>query len=159
MPYFCLLPSLICGCLLILEDIRSRRVPRAWVGAGMLAQCAALVVYGVSSGRPWGFLIALGYSLLAGVMQWALSHLRTGSLGFGDVTSVAMTAQAVGWFGFGVFVQWWLIMGVGGLVWIICWSGFARLRKTTQGFSDAGLRPVPFVPVIVISGIVAIAIG
>jgi leader peptidase (prepilin peptidase)/N-methyltransferase len=159
MAYFCLLPSLICGCLLSVEDILTRRVPRSWVVAGMLTQCTALIAYGIGSGRPWGFVVALSYALLAAAMQLALSYLRPDSLGLGDVTSTAMAAQAVGWFGFVVFVQWWLIMGVGGLLWIVCWHCLARSRKPKRGPLAAKWHSIPFVPVIVISAIGAIAIG
>ncbi|KFJ02987.1 prepilin peptidase [Bifidobacterium subtile] len=149
MSYFAMLPSLLCGILLAIEDLRTRRVPRIWVAFGMVTQCAAFIIYGASHGRPWGFLAALSYAVAAALLQWLLSSLRPGSLGFGDVTCAALVGQAVGWLGLMAFLSWWLLMGVVGLLWIGGWHVRSRFSH-----APAPIR-APFVPVIVISGVCA----
>ncbi|KAE8130129.1 peptidase A24 [Bifidobacterium tibiigranuli] len=155
MSYFAMLPSLLCGTLLAAEDLRTRRVPRIWIAFGMVTQCAVFVIYGASHGRPWGFLVALGYAAFAALLQWLLSVLRPGSLGFGDVTCAALVGQAVGWLGLMVFLSWWLLMGLIGLLWIGGWHICSRFGRGTSSARTPSIR-APFVPVIVISGVCAV---
>lgn len=149
MPYLLVLPSLICGTALSVEDIRSRNVPRVWVAYGTGAQCVVFMLCGALVGRPWLFAQALPFAVLAAVLQFALSRMKPGALGFGDVTSSFMAGQAVGSFGVQAFIIWWLSMGVLGLLWMGLWQRFGPRRGTDH----AG--EAPFVPVIVAAGVLA----
>ena len=54
MRYLLLLPSLIAGLAVCVEDVRARRVPRLWVAAGWLVQLVVLIVAYVWSIRVAG---------------------------------------------------------------------------------------------------------
>lgn len=142
--------------MLSATDIRSRRVPRAVVAAGLLVQCLVFVALGVSQGRPWWFLTCLAYALAAAMIQIALALVRPGALGFGDVTCSLLVGQAVGAFGLDAFLVWWLAMGAGGLVWIRCWTVWQTHMQTRDGDNPRReTRAAPFVPVIVGAGVIA----
>ena len=48
MWYMICLPSLLCGLAISVEDIRSRRIPRAWIATGCTAQIIVNLIYALS---------------------------------------------------------------------------------------------------------------
>ena len=52
MPYLFTLPGLLCGLALSIEDVRHRRVPIAWVAAGLLPVVVWWLAMGVA-GITW----------------------------------------------------------------------------------------------------------
>ncbi|KAB8293576.1 peptidase A24 [Bifidobacterium avesanii] len=141
-----LLPSLLCGAAVCVSDVRSRRVPRAWIAAGWLAQLLALVVWAVVANQLFTVMIAVVISVGAALLQLLLGLIVPGSLGFGDVTATFMVGLAVGAVGWLAVLYWWLGMGALGLATI------AVGRRM-------GIRDVPFAPAIVVAGIVAVALA
>lgn len=133
------------------EDVRHRRVPRAWVAAGSLAQLLALIVAAVVGNNAFVILQSLLFALLCAAVQGALALIRPGALGFGDVTCTFVVGLAVGMFGLLAVVWWWLAMGVFGLLWMAGWQRFDPQKRTPYR------GKVPFVPVIVIAAVAAVA--
>lgn len=152
MAYIAALPSLICGLALVIEDIRRFRVPRAWVAIGVLTQLAVFLALSIIERNPAKVLLPLGYAVLSAAIQFMLSRLKPGALGFGDVTTSFLVGLAVGSFGLMPYLYWWLAMGVLGLLWIPLYP------KLTQR-SPANSRKAPFVPVIVFSSIIAVLLA
>lgn len=150
MIYLVALPSLVCGLMVGGEDIRRRRVPRAWIAAGCAVQCAANIAYGVACGRPWMAMACVAYAVVAAGLQLLLALVRPGALGFGDVTATLLVGQAVGLFGVVRFALWWLAMGAVGLLWIWLWRWFGAPRQPCFG------GRTPFVPAIVLSAVLAV---
>ncbi|RFT39655.1 peptidase A24, partial [Bifidobacteriaceae bacterium NR003] len=72
----------------------------------------------------------------------------TNSVGFGDVTSAAMIAQALVLFGFDCLIYWFALVGVVGLLWLFLWKIYCKIRIPTNA-------SIPFVPVEAISAIIA----
>ncbi len=149
MIYFAVIPSLLCGLAVSVNDIRQRRVPRMWIALGMAAQCLAYVVYGVLFDEPLLCVSALVYAVVAAVIQLVLALLRPGAVGFGDVTATAMLGYMMGAYGLTRFVLWWLLMGIVGLLWIALWQWFAARYLRNSACK------VPFVPVILCSAVIA----
>ncbi|WEV73090.1 hypothetical protein [Bifidobacterium sp. ESL0790] len=179
MAYIDIVPGLVCGLALCVSDVRRRRVPRAWVFAALAAQLVLLAVDAFISRDPWLVFAPVLYGVAAGLLQLLLARLARGSLGMGDVTCTWMVGQSIGMFGFGAFVLWWLAMGVLGLIWIGLWSIYITWRahrrlstKSSESLNDATKytskaaattskftqNKAPFVPVIVLSAIIAIVI-
>lgn len=149
MAYIAVLPSLICGLALALEDIRHFRVPRMWVAAGTLIQLMVFLAFSIIEHNPAKVLLPLGYAVLSAAIQFLLSQLKPGALGFGDVTASLLVGLAVGSFGLMPYLYWWLLMGALGLLWIFLWSKLVNHR----------ISKVPFVPVIILSAIIAISLA
>ncbi|NEG89319.1 peptidase A24 [Bifidobacterium aerophilum] len=149
MPYLALLPSLLCGLAVGVEDVRRRRVPRAWIAVGVLAQLAANVVYGLAINSLFVVVQSLLFAAIAAVLQCLLAVAKPGALGFGDVTCTLMTGLGVGLLGLTAMVAWWLAMGLIGLAWMAWWIRFDPQSDTPY----AG--KVPFAPVIVAAGLIA----
>ena len=149
MSCLALLPSLVCGTALCVEDVRRRRVPRVWVALGCVGQLAADVVAALLDNDLSLVPQALLFALLAAVLQCALALARPGALGFGDVTCTLMTGLGVGLAGFTAMLVWWLAMGALGAAWMALWIRFDPQSDTPY----AG--KVPFVPVIVVAGLLA----
>ena len=150
MSCLALTPSLICGIAVAAEDVRRRRVPRAWIALGCVGQLAADLVVALLSNDLFLVVQALLFALLAAVLQCALALARPGALGFGDVTCTLMTGLGVGLAGFTAMLVWWLAMGLLGLAWMALWIRFDPQSDTPY----AG--KVPFVPVIVVAGLLAV---
>lgn len=148
MDYLLALPSLLCGIALSLEDIRTRSVPRSWVLAGVSLQFVVLTMAAFVFNEARLALLPPCYGLSAALIQYALSSMAHGSLGFGDVTASAMIGQAVGVFGMEAFLLWWTIMAVIGLSSI-------GLRRATKVKDTA----MPFVPVLFISALMAVILA
>ena len=141
MWYMICLPSLLCGLAVSVEDVRARRVPRAWIAVGCMAQIIVNIIYALSV-----------FAMLAAVLQCALALIRPGALGFGDVTVTSVMGLGVGMFGLYAMVLWWLFIAVIGLLWIAFWTRFDPQRHTQY----AGRTP--FAPAIVVAGAISIAI-
>ncbi|WEV64743.1 prepilin peptidase [Bifidobacterium sp. ESL0732] len=149
MAYIAVLPSLIFGLALAVEDIRRFRVPRTWVAIGVLIQLAVFLALAIVERNPAKALLPLGYALLSAAIQFLLSRFKPGALGFGDVTASFLIGLAVGSFDLMPYLYWWLLMGVLGLLWIHLYPKLAH-------HSSANSRKAPFVPVITASAIIAI---
>ncbi|MBT1163621.1 prepilin peptidase [Bifidobacterium felsineum] len=153
MAYLFTLPGLLCELALSIEDMRTRRVPWPWVASGALLQLIAVFIYGVMTNDLFAFLQALLFTVLCCLIQCALALIVPRSLGFGDVTALVPIGLAVGMFGLSPVVIWWLAMGVCGLIWIGCWTKF------TASNASAHTGKVPYVPVIFMSAIIALALN
>ena len=145
MWYMICLPSLLCGLAISVEDIRSRRIPRAWIVTGCTAQIIVNLIYALS--------INTLYLALQAILQCALALVKPGSLGFGDVTATLLMGLAVGMFGLFAVVFWWLAISVVGLLWLVLWTRFDPQKHTAY----AG--KTPFAPALVAAGAIGIAIG
>ena len=99
MWYMICLPSLLCGLAISVEDIRSRRIPRAWIATGCTAQIIVNLIYALSINTLYLALQAILFAVLSAVLQCALALVKPGSLGFGDVTATLLMGLAVGMFG------------------------------------------------------------
>lgn len=153
MWYMICLPSLLCGLAISVEDIRSRRIPRAWIATGCTAQIIVNLIYALSINTRYLALQAILFAVLSAVLQCALALVKPGSLGFGDVTATLLMGLAVGMFGLFAVVFWWLAIGVVGLLWLVLWTRFDPQKHTAY----AG--KTPFVPALVAAGAIGIAIG
>ncbi|KAB7788454.1 prepilin peptidase [Bifidobacterium cebidarum] len=153
MPYLFTLPGLLCELALSIEDMHTRRVPLPWVASGALLQLVAVFAYGVMTNDLFTLLQALLFTGLCCLIQCALALIVPRSLGFGDVTALIPAGLAVGMFGLSPIVMWWLAMGVCGLLWIGCW---VRLNAHDTSV-HAG--KVPYVPVIFVSAVIALALN
>ncbi|WP_308748163.1 prepilin peptidase [uncultured Bifidobacterium sp.] len=153
MWYMICLPSLLCGTAVSIEDIRSRRVPRAWIAFGCLAQIITDTAYAIAFNSLFLVLQALLFAILSAALQGSLALIKPRALGFGDVTSTLMIGLSVGMFGLFAMVYWWLAIAVIGMLWMAFWTRFDS-QKHTQ---FAG--KTPFVPVIVIAGTIAVIIS
>ena len=151
MSYLACLPSLLCGLALCVEDVRHRRVPRPWVAAGSIAQILAVVILALATNNAFLIVQTLLFAMLSAILQGVLALIRPGAMGFGDVTSTLVVGLAVGMYGLTAVVVWWLAMGLAGLAWMALWLRFDPQRKTV--YHDK----VPFVPVIVMAGVIAVA--
>lgn len=150
MPYLYCLPSLLCGLALAVEDVRRRRVPRAWVAVGCLAQLTADLVWAAIANDFFTVLQALLFAGLCAGVQLLLALARPGALGLGDVTAMLPLGLAVGAYGLLHVVLWWLAMGLLGLAFVPLWTRLDPQRRTPH----AG--KVPFVPVIVAGALAAV---
>ena len=153
MWYMICLPSLLCGLAISVEDIRSRRIPRAWIATGCTAQIIVNLIYALSINTLYLALQAILFAVLSAVLQCALALVKPGSLGFGDVTATLLMGLAVGMFGLFAVVFWWLAIGVVGLLWLVLWTRFDPQKHTAY----AG--KTPFAPSLVAAGAIGIAIG
>ena len=135
------LPSLLCGLAVSVEDVRARRVPRAWIAVGCMAQIIVNIIYALSVNALFLALQSLLFAMLAAVLQCALALIRPGALGFGDVTVTSVMGLGVGMFGLYAMV-----------LWIVFWTRFDPQRHTQY----AGRTP--FAPAIVVAGAISIAI-
>ena len=153
MWYMICLPSVLCGLAISVEDIRSRRIPRAWIATGCTAQIIVNLIYALSINTLYLALQAILFAVLSAVLQCALALVKPGSLGFGDVTATLLMGLAVGMFGLFAVVFWWLAIGVVGLLWLVLWTRFDPQKHTAY----AG--KTPFAPALVAAGAIGIAIG
>ncbi|NEG54603.1 prepilin peptidase [Bifidobacterium platyrrhinorum] len=152
MPYLYCLPGLICGLALAVEDVRRRRVPRAWAAAGCGLQLVADMVWAALSNDFFAVLQALLFTALCAGVQLLLALARPGALGLGDVTAMLPLGLAVGAYGLIHVAVWWLAMGVLGLAFVPLWIRFDPHR------GDARAGKAPFVPVIVTAAVIAVAV-
>lgn len=152
MPYLCYLPSLLFGIAVSAHDVRTRRIPRAWIVCGVLCQLAAFTAASACAGR-WGALAGAFIGMVAGTgIQLALALIRPGALGLGDVTLCALVGCAVGGHSPAAFVLWWMCMAAIGVAWLLLWQA---LRHTSMTGAHC---KAPYAPVIVAAGVAAIAL-
>ncbi|MBW3079999.1 prepilin peptidase [Bifidobacterium saguinibicoloris] len=152
MPYLYCLPGLICGLALAAEDVRRRRVPRTWVAAGCLVQLAADVVWAVMANDFFVVLQAMLFAVLCAGVQLLLALAKPGAVGLGDVTAMLPLGLAVGAYGLFHVVTWWVCLGLLGFLFVALWTRFDPQRH------GAYAGKVPFVPVIVVSAVVAVLV-
>ena len=150
MPYLFCLPSLICAVALSVEDMRRRRVPRAWVACGFGAQLLADVAWAVWSNGFFTVVQALLFAALCAGIQLLLALMKPGSLGLGDVSAMLPLGLAVGAYGLGAVVCWWLAMAAAGWAFVAWWTRFDPQR------SGPYRGRTPFVPVIAMSAVAAV---
>ncbi|MDF7663910.1 hypothetical protein PT282_04435 [Bifidobacterium sp. ESL0763] len=142
MLYIDMVPGLVCGLALCVEDMARRRVPRSWVFAAMLAQLGVLALHATIAARPSLLLMPMLYGVAGASLQLAAARLAHGSLGMGDVTCTWLLGHSVGVFGLGAFLRWWLAMGLLGLAWIglwvayMVWLAYRRMRKAAISSSS-----------------------
>ena len=173
-----LLPSLITGLAVSASDIRSRRVPLPWIGAGLTLQLAALAAWAWHGGNwtPLATGIALGS--LSALAQLLLATVRPGALGFGDVTATALVGLAVGSLGPTATALWWLLMGLLGLTALGVAHASTRIRGNPPRRHRTPIRnhngarhdgehrehttgakrtdaSIPFAPVILMAGVLS----
>ena len=111
-----LLPTFIALLVLTYTDIRSRTVPRAIVGLGLLAQGMCFLSLAITAG-VWQYLIlALISAAVCTTIQYLLALLRPGALGLGDVTTTALITFALGPYGILPLIIWWCASGCCGLL-------------------------------------------
>lgn len=160
------------------SDIRSRRVPLPWIGAGLVLQLATLAAWAWHGGNwtPPAMGIALGG--LSALAQLLLATVRPGALGFGDVTTTALVGLAVGSLGPTATALWWLLMGLLGLMALGVAHASTRIRADRPHRRRAPIRnhngaqhdgehhehmkkakgpdaSVPFAPVILMAGVLS----
>lgn len=93
-------------------------------------------------------------------MQFALSMVRPGALGFGDTTATWLITLAVGWLGWTAAVWWWTVLGILGLAGLgamklITWARKARSCSSIDTKAKTG--GLPFVPFITLSAVIVTA--
>lgn len=152
MPYLCYLPSLLFGIAVSAHDVRTRRIPRAWIMCGVLCQLAAFAVAAAYAGRWGAFAGALTGMVAGACIQLALALVRPGALGLGDVTLCALVGCAVGGHSPTAFVLWWICMAAIGAVWIMMWQVLRHMPMT------GAHGKAPYAPVIVAAAVSAIAL-
>ncbi|AKV55188.1 peptidase A24A, prepilin type IV [Bifidobacterium actinocoloniiforme DSM 22766] len=154
MVYLVPLPGLIVACALAVEDVRSRRVPRLGVLAGVLIQLLALIVYcAIGSKELWPVILAISVGLASTLLQTAMALAKPGSLGLGDVTATALSGLALGVLGWRTALLWWLVMGLIGLT-ALAFHTRWQAGRTSRGETDRG-RGLPFVAVIAAAALLA----
>jgi leader peptidase (prepilin peptidase)/N-methyltransferase len=144
-------PSFIIGITLCVIDLQYRRVPRRLIIAGTIAQLTASSIWANISadtvpgmGDAWpASLSSIAIATACALIQWILSTLKAGSLGFGDVTATFFFGIGVGYCGLFTAAVWWLSMGAVGSAAL----ANARFHRS---------HDVAFVPVIFISALIAI---
>ncbi len=93
-------------------------------------------------------------------MQFALSMVRPGALGFGDTTATWLITLAVGWLGWTAAVWWWTVLGILGLAGLGAMKLITRARKARSCSSidtKAKTGGLPFVPFITLSAVIVTA--
>ena len=144
------LPTLVCLISVCVTDIRSRIVPRLWVVVALIFQSFANLIYSIILFENISVLI---FGLLSCVIIFAIYWIMRkisakNAIGFGDITSASMIAQALVLFGFDSLIYWFALVGVVGLLWLLAWKIYCKIRMPTNA-------SIPFVPVEAISAILA----
>lgn len=168
------MPGIIGGICLSVSDIRSRTVPRAAVITGYIIQLSVFTAYaaadtahlcdaaGFHDGHnPWERLVsAVISSFICAGIQFALSMVRPGALGFGDTTATWLITLAVGWLGWTAAVWWWTVLGILGLAGLGAMKLITQARKA-RSCSSIGTKAktgsLPFVPFITLSAVIVTA--
>ena len=153
-------PGIIGGICLSVSDIRSRTVPRAAVITGYIIQLSVFTAYAAAD-NPWERLVsAVISSFICAGIQFALSMVRPGALGFGDTTATWLITLAVGWLGWTAAVWWWTVLGILGLAGLGAMKLITQARKA-RSCSSIGTKAktgsLPFVPFITLSAVIVTA--
>ena len=143
------LPTLACSVSVCVTDIKSRVVPRLWIIIAIFVQSLANLIYSIILFGNISLLIFGWIScVFAFAIYWIMRKIAPqNSLGFGDVTSAAMIAQAI-LFGFDCLIYWFALVGIVGLVWLLLWKIYCKIFSATNA-------SIPFVPIEAISAILA----
>lgn len=144
------LPTLVCLISVCATDIKSRVVPRLWIVIALIFQSFANLIYSIILFENISVLI---FGLLSCVIIFAIYWIMRkisakNAIGFGDITSAAMIAQALVLFGFDSLIYWFALVGVVGLLWLLAWKIYCKIRVPNNA-------SIPFVPVEAISAIIA----
>lgn len=144
------LPTLVCLVAVCATDIKSRVVPRLWIIIAGLFQSLANLICSVILFENIRLLIFGWIScVFVFAIYWIMRKIAPqNSIGFGDVTSAAMIAQALVLFGFDCLIYWFALVGLVGLVWLLLWKIYCKIFLPTNA-------SIPFVPVEAISAILA----
>lgn len=144
------LPTLACLISVCATDIKSRVVPRLWVVIALIFQSFANLIYSIILFENISVLIFGWLScVIIFAIYWIIRKISAkNAIGFGDITSAAMIAQALVLFGFDSLIYWFALVGVVGLLWLLAWKIYCKIRMPTNA-------SIPFVPVEAISAIIA----
>lgn len=144
------LPTLTCLISVCVTDIKSRVVPRLWVVIAGIFQSFANLIYSIILFRNSSVLIFGWIScVIIFVIYWSMRKISAkNAIGFGDVTSASMIAQALVLFGFDCLIYWFALVGAVGLLWLLLWKIYCKICSPTNA-------SIPFVPVEAISAILA----
>lgn len=144
------LPTLTCLISVCVTDIKSRVVPRLWVVIAGIFQSFANLIYSIILFRNSSVLIFGWIScVIIFVIYWSMRKISAkNAIGFGDVTSASMIAQALVLFGFDCLIYWFTLVGAVGLLWLLLWKIYCKICSPTNA-------SMPFVPVEAISAILA----
>lgn len=144
------LPTLTCLISVCATDIKSRVVPRLWVVVALIFQSFANLIYSIILFENISVLIFGWLScVIIFAIYWIMRKISAkDAIGFGDITSAAMIAQALVLFGFDCLIYWFALVGVVGLLWLLAWKIYCKIRIPTNA-------SIPFVPVEAISAILA----
>lgn len=144
------LPTLACSVSVCATDIKSRVVPRLWIIIAIFFQSLAnlicsIILFGNISLLIFGWISCV----FVFAIYWIMRKIAPqNSLGFGDVTSAAMIAQALILFGFDSLIYWFALVGIVGLVCLLLWKIYCKIFSPTNA-------SIPFVPIEAISAILA----
>lgn len=144
------LPTLTCLISVCATDIKSRVVPRLWVVIAGIFQSFANLIYSIILFRNISVLIFGWIScVIIFVIYWGMRKISAkNAIGFGDVTSASMIAQALILFGFDCLIYWFALIGAVGLLWLLLWKIYCKICSPINA-------SIPFVPVEAISAILA----
>ncbi|MFU0513619.1 prepilin peptidase [Gardnerella greenwoodii] len=144
------LPTLACLISVCATDIKSRVVPRLWIVIALIFQSFANLIYSIILFENISVLIFGWLScVIIFAIYWIMRKISAkNAIGFGDITSAAMIAQALVLFGFDSLIYWFALVGVVGLLWLLAWKIYCKIRIPTNA-------SIPFVPVEAISAILA----
>lgn len=144
------LPTLACLISVCATDIKSRVVPRLWVVVALIFQSFANLIYSIILFENISVLIFGWLScVIIFAIYWIIRKISAkNAIGFGDITSAAMIAQALVLFGFDSLIYWFALVGAVGLLWLLAWKIYCKIRVATNA-------SIPFVPVEAISAILA----
>lgn len=152
MAYLFYLPSLLCGLAISVEDARHRRVPVLWALIGSVAQLVSNIVVAALGNSFFTVLQSILFALLCTGVMALLALVRSGGLGRNEITAMFPIGLAVGMCALPAIIVWWLLMLAFGLAFTACWKRFDPQRGTPYR------GDVPFVPVIVVAAICAVAV-
>lgn len=144
------LPTLACLISVCVTDIKSRVVPRLWIIIAGLFQSLANLICSVILFENIRLLIfGWIFCVFVFVIYWIMRKIAPqNSIGFGDVTSAAMIAQALVLFGFDSLIYWFALVGIVGLAWLLLWKIYCKIFLPINA-------SIPFVPVEAISAIIS----
>ncbi|RIY27350.1 peptidase A24 [Bifidobacteriaceae bacterium WP021] len=125
-------------------------MPRLWVVIAGIFQSFANLIYSVILFRNISVLIFGWIScVIIFVIYWSMRKISAkNAIGFGDVTSASMIAQALVLFGFYCLIYWFALVGTVGLLWLLLWKIYCKICSPINA-------SIPFVPVEAISAILA----
>lgn len=153
MWYMICLPSLLCGLAISVEDIRSRRIPRAWIATGCTAQIIVNLIYALSINTLYLALQAILFAVLSGRTAMRARFGETWFIGFWRCHR--HLADGIGSRLFGLIRR--------GVLVACDWCGRLVMARFVDTFRSAEhtayAGKTPFAPALVAAGAIGIAIG